>query len=201
MLIDHIGIAVADLEESVRLYQALGLRAAGTEEVPEEGVRVAFLPAGESRIELPEALGEEAPVARLRQGRGLREALVSLCEALGALLDGPRRGRPDPVFELIRRLTPTVNVDLLRRNAAGEVLLSWREDPLHGAGWHVPGGIIRILERLDDRIATVARAELGEGDEDHSFGVVAGQVGSSRDAEAGLTAAAGGENREQPGGA
>ena len=55
--IDHVGIAVRSIEEARRLYEALGLRVEAIEEVPHEGVRVALIPCGETRIELLEPLG------------------------------------------------------------------------------------------------------------------------------------------------
>lgn len=54
-----------------------------------------------------------------------------------------------------------VNVDLLIQNAQGESLLTWREDAYYGAGWHVPGGIVRLKETLASRVKAVARLELG----------------------------------------
>jgi ADP-ribose pyrophosphatase YjhB (NUDIX family) len=72
----------------------------------------------------------------------------------------PRQGLPDAVFSLVTRLTPMVNVDLLIRNNRGQTLLVWRDDGFY-RGWHVPGGIVRFKERMADRVAAVARIELG----------------------------------------
>ncbi len=81
-----------------------------------------------------------------------------LTEALSHVKD-PANGLPDAVFQFALRIVPMINVDLLVRNAAGEHLLAWREDE-YDAGWHVPGGIIRINERMSDRISIVAKTEL-----------------------------------------
>jgi len=40
-------------------------------------------------------------------------------------------------------------------------LLTWRTDEHYGAGWHVPGGIVRLKETLASRVKAVARLELG----------------------------------------
>ncbi len=40
-------------------------------------------------------------------------------------------------------------------------MLSWRDDPYAGTGWHIPGGIIRFQETLETRIHKVAQTELG----------------------------------------
>jgi colanic acid biosynthesis protein WcaH len=83
-------------------------------------------------------------------------------EAIESATGDPRRGLPDEVFSLVTRLTPMANVDLLirNRNDRTQTLLTWRDDGLY-FGWHVPGGIIRFKERMADRIAEVARLELG----------------------------------------
>jgi len=67
----HIGIAVEDLDEAVRMWRdVLGLSLRGIEEVPSEGVRVAVLMAGRTRIELLAATRADSPVARFVGKRG-----------------------------------------------------------------------------------------------------------------------------------
>lgn len=69
--VDHIGIAVKNLEESLKFYEAaLGLKAVGTEVVAEQKVRVAFLPTGDSEIELLEATSEDSPIAKFIEKNG-----------------------------------------------------------------------------------------------------------------------------------
>lgn len=91
MKIHHIGIAVRSLDESLAFYRdALGLKVASTEAVPGEGVRVAFLPMGEPRIELLEALGPDSPVARFvaKKGEGIHHICFQVAdieEALAAM--------------------------------------------------------------------------------------------------------------------
>jgi ADP-ribose pyrophosphatase YjhB (NUDIX family) len=80
--------------------------------------------------------------------------------AIDAAVGDARLGLPEPVFALISRVTPMVNVDLLIRNERGETLLTWRDDELY-CGWHVPGGVVRFKERLQQRVDAVARTELG----------------------------------------
>ena len=67
---DHIGIAVTSIEEARRLYEALGLEVEEIEEVPSEGVRVAMIPCGGTRIELLEPTREDSPVAGFLAKRG-----------------------------------------------------------------------------------------------------------------------------------
>ena len=68
--IDHIGIAVRSIAEARKLYEALGLAVTGIEEVPQEGVRVAMIACGASRIELLEPLSEDSPIAKFLEKRG-----------------------------------------------------------------------------------------------------------------------------------
>jgi methylmalonyl-CoA epimerase len=71
MKIEHIGIATPRLEEALRFWRdALGLGVVHTEEVAEQGVRVAMLPLGEPRIELLEPTGPASPVAKFLEKRG-----------------------------------------------------------------------------------------------------------------------------------
>lgn len=68
--IDHIGVAVRSLDERLAFYRALGLVQEGSEEVPEQKVRVAFLPVEGTRIELLEPTAEDSPIARFIDKRG-----------------------------------------------------------------------------------------------------------------------------------
>jgi methylmalonyl-CoA epimerase len=74
MKIDHIGIAVADIETAIAIYsEAFGLRPERIEEVAGQGIRAYHLPVGETRIELLEPLDGESPIARFlaRHGPGI----------------------------------------------------------------------------------------------------------------------------------
>lgn len=103
--IDHIGIAVKNLEESSKLYELLGITSQGTEEVEEQKVRVSFFPIGDSEIELLESTSPDGPVAKYieKNGEGiqhialrvdnLEEALAELKEKGIRLIDEkPRYG-------------------------------------------------------------------------------------------------------------
>jgi ADP-ribose pyrophosphatase YjhB (NUDIX family) len=81
--------------------------------------------------------------------------------ALESGLGDPRRGLPEDVFRFVSRITPLINVDLLIKDERERTLLTWRDDEFFGAGWHVPGGIIRYKETIADRIRGCAREELG----------------------------------------
>ena len=72
--IEHIGIAVKDLEESNRLFsKLLGKQPYKIEEVASEGVRTSFFEVGGIKIELLEATHEESPIAKFiaKKGEGI----------------------------------------------------------------------------------------------------------------------------------
>jgi len=69
--INHIGIAVRSIDDSVPFYRdTLGMEFEGTEVVAEQKVKVAFLSVGESRIELLEPTAEDSPVAKFLEKNG-----------------------------------------------------------------------------------------------------------------------------------
>ncbi|MED3660792.1 methylmalonyl-CoA epimerase [Ureibacillus sp. FSL K6-8385] len=76
--IDHIGIAVKNLDETVKYYtEVLGLKLERIEEVPTQNVRVAFIDAGNVHIELLEPLSEEGAIYNHIQKRG--EGIQHVC--------------------------------------------------------------------------------------------------------------------------
>ncbi len=69
--VDHIGIAVSNLDEALAVYRdTLGLTFCGTEVVAEQKVRVAKLKGGEDTIELLEPTGPDSPIAKFLAKRG-----------------------------------------------------------------------------------------------------------------------------------
>jgi len=87
--IDHIGIAVKSIEDAARLYaEGLGLPCTHVETVEAQGVKVGFIPVGESEIELLEPLGPESPVARFldRHGEGIHHICIEV-DDIGAAME------------------------------------------------------------------------------------------------------------------
>jgi methylmalonyl-CoA/ethylmalonyl-CoA epimerase len=107
MHIHHIAIAVEDLDAALAFYRdALGAEVAERREVPAEGVEMAFLPMGDSELELLEPLDREGSLARFleKRGEGLHhvclavddiEATVAQLEREGARMAGEVRQHPD----------------------------------------------------------------------------------------------------------
>ena len=68
--INHIGIAVKDLNAAIEMYKKLGFQVEGIDEVPSQKVKVAFLPVGEVRIELLEPTSDDSPIAKFIEKKG-----------------------------------------------------------------------------------------------------------------------------------
>ncbi len=98
--IDHIGVAVVSIDDALDVYNALGLEVAHREEVPAQKVRAAFLPVGDSRIELLEPTAEDSPVAKFlsKRGPGVHHVCFSVDDIDAALADLATRG-----FRLLHR--------------------------------------------------------------------------------------------------
>jgi methylmalonyl-CoA epimerase len=92
--IDHLGIAVESIAQARGFYEALGLRVMHEETVEHEGVRVAMLPLGESRIELLEPLGPETTVGRFlsKRGAGLHHVALHVDDINAAWTELQARG-------------------------------------------------------------------------------------------------------------
>ena len=122
--IDHIGIAVESIAEARKLYEELGLEVAEIEEVPQEGVRVAMIECGDSRIELLEPTTADSPIRKFLDSRG--PGMHHLCLASDELAADDRRLR-EAGYRLLRD-QPTRGaggcwVQFVHPKSAGGVLL------------------------------------------------------------------------------
>ncbi len=85
--ISHIGIAVKNLDDAIEFYKKLGLEVESTEVVESQKVKVAFIPVGDTRIELLESTAPDGPIAKYieKKGEGIQHlafAVDNLPEAL-----------------------------------------------------------------------------------------------------------------------
>lgn len=86
--IDHIGIAVENLDASTKYFEeALGLKCHGTEEVASQMVKTAFFEAGEVHIELLEPTSPESPIAKFlaKNGEGIHHVAFGTDDIDGQL--------------------------------------------------------------------------------------------------------------------
>ena len=86
--IDHIGVAVADLESAIELHtRAYGMPLVHRETIAEQGVEAVLLDVGESHVELLKPLSEESPVGRFlaKKGPGLHHVAYQVEDVDAAL--------------------------------------------------------------------------------------------------------------------
>ena len=130
--IDHLGIAVPSLDAAVQAYQALGFAVEATHVVPTEKVRAAFLPVGESRLELLEPTDPSSVIARFLEKRsGLHHVCVLVEDIEAALAELKAKGVA-LIDESPRPGAGGCRVAFLHPRAAGGVLLELKEAG-HGA--------------------------------------------------------------------
>jgi methylmalonyl-CoA/ethylmalonyl-CoA epimerase len=125
--VDHLGIAVKDLAEAVRAYAALGFAVESTHDVPTEKVRAAFLPVGESRLELLEPTDAGSTIAKFLQKRsGIHHVCVLVPDIEAALADLRARG-VSLIDESPRPGAGGSRVAFVHPRSAGGVLLELKE--------------------------------------------------------------------------
>jgi len=93
--IQHLGVAVGSIDEDLKFWRdGLGLELKEIETVEDQGVRVAMLPIGESRIELLEATGEDTPVGKFiaKRGAGMHHLCVEVDDVAARLADLKAKG-------------------------------------------------------------------------------------------------------------
>ena len=93
--LDHIGIAVEKIDEALPFWEGmLGLPLHGTEEVKEQKVRTAFLPVGDSEVELLESLDAEGPIAKFiaAKGQGIQHIAFRVDDIDAALAELKEKG-------------------------------------------------------------------------------------------------------------
>lgn len=81
--IEHIGIAVKDINSANKIYQKLlGYEYYKTEEVASEGVKTSFFTCGESKIELLEASSQDSPIAKFiaKKGEGIHHIAFAVSD-------------------------------------------------------------------------------------------------------------------------
>ena len=160
--VDHVGIAVKSLEDRVGFWRdGLGLTLGGTETVPTEGVRVAFLPAGTSRIELLEATRSDSPIARFveKRGEGIHHITFEV-EAIQPVLDRLKAQGIPLLDDAPRPGAEGTKVAFLHPRAAGGVLVELVEKQPAGrakAGLGAGDAVLVYLRDPNEKIWGVLR--------------------------------------------
>jgi methylmalonyl-CoA/ethylmalonyl-CoA epimerase len=135
--IDHIGVAVDEIEPALELYRdRLKLTAAHREVVEEQGVEAVLLDVGENHVELLAPLGPETPVGRFlaKQGPGLHHVAYQVTD-IDATLDALKRAGLAMIDEQPRTGIRGSRVAFVHPRATGGVLTEIVE-PAAVAGGH-----------------------------------------------------------------
>ena len=93
--IEHIGIAVVNLEEAIKYYQTvLGLECYAIEEVADQKVKTAFFRVGDTKIELLESTDPEGPIGKFleKKGPGIHHIAFAMPDVTKALMDAESNG-------------------------------------------------------------------------------------------------------------
>ena len=125
LCVDHIGIAASSIDKSVNFYtQMLGLELVGTEEVTEQKVLTAFLPVGESEIEILESTAPDGPIARYisKSGEGIQHIALRVDDIEAALEELKNKG-VRLIDETPRHGAGGTKIAFIHPRATGGVLL------------------------------------------------------------------------------
>ncbi len=93
--VDHIGIAVKSLDEALKFYEnVLGIKCVAEEVVEEQKVKTAFLPLGDTEIELLESTSDDGPIAKFieKKGEGIQHIAYKVDDIEKALEELKSRG-------------------------------------------------------------------------------------------------------------
>ncbi len=175
-LLDHVGIAVKDIEAALAFYRdALGLEIEVPEEVPSQRVRARFIPVGDARLELLEATAPDSPVATFLEKRGpglhhitLRvddvEAVLARLKASGAKLvdQTPRPGAEGSSIAFIHPSTSHgVLVELKQVPGASGSAKPAASGTLHAAPLRCAIGDLELISLSDGSFALDGGAMFG----------------------------------------
>lgn len=85
--VDHVGIAVKSTEGALPFYDLLGLRVTAAEDLSHRGLKIAFLPAGECKLELLEPTRPDSTVGKHveEQGEGIHHICLAVEDIDGAV--------------------------------------------------------------------------------------------------------------------
>ena len=94
-VVDHIGIAVKSIEESLKFWEGtLGIKCTGVEEVAEQKVKTAFLPIQDTEVELLEGTAPDSPVSKFieAKGEGIHHLAIRVDDLEAALAELKEKG-------------------------------------------------------------------------------------------------------------
>ncbi|MFA7621003.1 MAG: methylmalonyl-CoA epimerase [Aminobacteriaceae bacterium] len=128
-VVDHIGIAVKSIDEALKFWQdSLGIKCTGVEEVAEQRVKTAFLPLGDTEVELLEATSDESPVAKFieKKGEGIHHIAIRV-ENLEKALEAMKEKGIRLIDEVPRYGAGGARIAFVHPKGTGGVLLELSE--------------------------------------------------------------------------
>ena len=128
----HVGIATRSLESLSRLYQDLGLEVETTENVPEQKVRAAILPVGDTAVELLEGTEPDSVIARFveKRGEGIHHLAFEV-DDLQADLKRLKERNVDLIDEVPRVGAGGHLIAFIHPRSTGGVLVELTQAPVH----------------------------------------------------------------------
>ena len=129
--IEHIGIAVKNLDEAIQFWEKqLGLKCYAVEEVKEQKVRTAFFKIGQSKIELLESTDPEGPIGKFIEKKGEGVQHIAFCApGLQANLDELAASGVQLIDKAPRKGAEGLNIAFLHPKSTAGVLMELCEDP------------------------------------------------------------------------
>lgn len=130
--IEHIGIAVKNLEESIKYYEeVIGLKCYSIEVVAEQKVKTAFLMCGQTKIELLESTDPEGPIGKFiaNKGEGVHHVAFAVEGGLQAAIDETGSKGVQLIDKAPRKGAEGLNIAFLHPKSTYGVLTELCEDP------------------------------------------------------------------------
>ena len=128
--IEHIGIAVKELDSAVKLYEdLLGIKCYKIEEVPDQKVRTAFFRIGETKIELLESTDSEGPISKFidKRGEGLHHIAFAVKE-LEEQLKKAKKANVRLINEIPQKGADGLDIAFIHPKSTSGVLIELCED-------------------------------------------------------------------------
>jgi methylmalonyl-CoA epimerase len=125
--IDHLGIAVKDMTEAKRAYEALGFKIEAEHEVPSEKVKTAFITVGESHLELLEPTDPSSPIAKFLEKRSGLHHIFLLVDDLEKAMAEMKAGGAQLLDEVPRIGAGGCRVAFIHPRSAAGVLLELKQ--------------------------------------------------------------------------
>ncbi len=123
--IEHIGIAVKNLDESIKFYEdILGLKCYKIEEVKDQKVKTAFFQVGQTKIELLESTDPEGPIGKFiqKKGEGIHHIAFAVND-INSSLEELKKNNIKLIDETTRKGAEALDIAFLHPKSANGVLI------------------------------------------------------------------------------